>query len=191
MADLAATAESELARIERLWYELEAPDGARVELIDGQIVVSPTASIPHSSAVSALIYQLVDVARARNWEMHTLLTAHVAATRERLVPDLMIAPKSAREFSEWELVSAVVLFVAEVVSPSSRRRDRETKHRAYAQGEVPLYLLIDHFAQPPAVTLFSRPGRDGYQEAQTAQAGQPLLPPEPFGVRLDTARLLG
>lgn len=103
----------------------------------------------------------------------------------------MIAPKGSPPFSEWELLAPGVLLVAEVVSPSSRRRDREQKPRAYAQGGVPLYLLIDRFASPPAVTLFSEPGEDGYGKRQVAAAGEPLRLPKPFGITLDTARLLG
>jgi Uma2 family endonuclease len=65
------------------------------------------------------------------------------------------------------------------------------KPRAYAQGGVPLYWLIDRFAKPPAVTLFSQPSADGCSKRQVATAGQPLRLPKPFGIALDTARLLG
>jgi Uma2 family endonuclease len=188
--DLAAAAEAEFAQLERLWYELEPPDGVRVELIDGELVVSPTASIKHSAAVSALIFQVLEIARRHDWEVHTNLTVRISPTKERLIPDLMIAPRAAPAFSEWELLSPDVLLVAEVVSPSSRRRDREVKRRAYAQGQVPLYLLIDRFTSPPSVTLFSEPRLDGYAQQQTT-AGQPLRLPEPFGIDLDTGRLLG
>ena len=190
-ADFAAAAASEFADLERIWYQMEWPPGSRVELIDSELVVSPTGSVSHSDAVSALIFQLVDLARERDWVMHTFLTAHIPPTRERLIPDLMIAPKGSPPFSEWELLAPGVLLAAEVVSPSSRRRDREAKPRAYAQGGIPLYLLIDRFAKPPAVTLFSQPGAEGYARRQTATAGQPLRLPKPFGIALDTARLLG
>jgi Uma2 family endonuclease len=188
--DLAA-AEAEFARLEQLWYELEPPEGVRIELIDGELVVSPTGSIKHSSAISALIYQVLDVARSHGWELHTFLTCYISPTRERLIPDLMIAPPEAPPNSEYELLSPGVLLVAEVVSLSSQRRDRDVKRRAYARGQVPLYLLIDRFASPPSVTLFSKPGPDRYAEQQTVPAGQPLRLPEPFGIDLDTARLLG
>lgn len=190
-ADYAAAAASELADLERIWYEMEWPPGSRVELIDSELVVSPTGSVSHSGAVSALIFQLVDLARKHDWVMHTSLTAHIPPTRERLIPDLMIAPRDSPPFSEWELLAPGVLLAAEVVSPSSRRRDREVKPRAYAQGGVPLYLLIDRFASPPAVTLFSQPDADGYGKRQAAAAGEPLRLPRPFGIALDTARLLG
>jgi Uma2 family endonuclease len=189
-ADLAKAAAAEFAKAERLWYELDWPEGVRIELIAGELIMSPSGSVSHSRTISELIDQMMDVVRHRNWQMHTMLTAHIAQTRERLIPDLMIATRDAPEFSEWELVSSGVLLVAEVVSASSRRRDRQAKWRAYAQGQVPLYLLIDRFADPPAVTLFSQPAPGGYQATKAATAGQPLRLPEPFGIALDTGRLL-
>lgn len=177
--------------LERIWQELETPEGARAELIDGEIIVSPSGSVRHSGAISALIFQLVDLARTRDWVIHTNLTTHIRATRERLIPDLMVAPKDAPQFADNELLAGGVLLAVEVVSPWSQRRDREIKARAYAQGAVPLYLLIDHLSVPPVVTLHSQPGQDSYTRAQRATAGQPLHLPEPFGLDLDTAWLLG
>jgi Uma2 family endonuclease len=190
-AESSAAAASEFAELERLWYELEVPKGVRAELIDGEIVVSPTGSVRHSAAIDKLMDQLVDLKRRHGWIFHTYLTVHIPATRERLIPDLMVTSADAPSFGECELLASGTLLVAEVVSPWSRRRDREQKPRAYAQGRVPLYLLIDRFAKPPAVTLFSQPGADGYARRQTVAAGQPLRLPEPFGIDLDTARLLG
>jgi Uma2 family endonuclease len=187
--DRAATAEAELADIERLWQSLDLP-GHRVELIDGQIVVSPTASRWHADVITELIDQLAPVKR-RGWKRYTNLTAHMPATRNRFVPDLMVAPANAPGFGENELLAPGVLLAAEVISPSSRRDDRQVKHRAYAQARIPLYLVVDPYASPPSVTLYCEPGRGGYEREQTASAGQPLRLPEPFGIDLDTRRLLG
>ena len=51
--------------------------------------------------------------------------------------------------------------------------------------------LPGYGSDPPGITVFSQPGADGYGRRQTAAAGQPLRLPEPFGIALDTARLLG
>ena len=186
-ADLAGA--SEFADLERLWQSLDLP-GYRVELIDGQIVVSPTASRGHSNVVTELIDQLAEV-KQRQWERHTNLTVHIPVTRERLIPDLAVVPEDVPGFDENELLAPAVLLVGEVVSPHSRREDREVKPRAYAQAGVPLYLLIDRFANPSAVTLFRQPGEGGYGKRQVATAGEPLRLPKPFGIALDIARLLG
>ena len=188
--DPAAAADG-FAALERLWYELEPPRGARVELIDGELVVSPTGSVRHSTAIDMLMDQLVDLKRRRGWIFHTYLTVHIPATRERLIPDLMVTSADAPPFSECELLAPGVLLVAEVVSPWSRRRDREQKPRAYAEGGVPLYVLVDSLDKPPTVTLFSQPGQDGYAKREVAATGEPLRLPKPFGIGLDTALLLG
>jgi Uma2 family endonuclease len=189
-ADWAASAEAELADLEQVWQQLDIP-GHRIELIDGEIVVSPSANRWHSGAIDELIDALIDVKREHAWRIHTNLTVHIAATRERLIPDLMIAPDDAPGFNDEELLGHGVLLVAEVVSPSSQRRDRVAKPRAYAQGGVPLYLLIDQLADPPAVTLFSDPHETTYRACDRATAGRPVRLPDPFGIALDTRRLLG
>jgi hypothetical protein len=89
----------------------------------------------------------------------------------------------------WEFHTNLTVHVAEVVSPSSRRRDRVAKPRAYAQGGVPRYLLIDQLADPATVTLFSDPAQTSYGACD--RAGRALRLPEPFGIALDTRRLLG
>jgi Uma2 family endonuclease len=187
-ADLAAAEQADLAELERLWYEARWPDGVRVELIDGELVVSPSPGRRHSNAAMQLVYMLSSDAQRNGWELHANLTAYIEATRERLIPDLLVI--RADSPGDQEVPSSGVLLAAEVVSPSSRRRDREQKKRAYAQGGVPLYLLIDRFSTPPAMTLFSDLGPEGYQSAKSAAAGQPLRLPAPFDISLDTTRLL-
>lgn len=187
---VAVSAEAESEDLERTWETMDIP-GHRVELLDGQIVVSPSASRWHSSAVDELMDALTDIKRKRGWQFHTNLTVRIAATRERLIPDLMVATRDAPGFGENELLAHGVLLVAEVVSPHSQGRDRVAKVRAYAQGRVPLYLLIDRLADPPAVTLYGEPAESSYLSCSAAVAGQQLRLPEPFGIALDAGRLLG
>lgn len=187
MADAAA---SDLAAAEQLWYDLEPPDGVRAELLDGELVLSPAQTVLHSVAVFRLFSQLVKPAGRQNWVLHRFLAVHLPPARDRLMPDLMVAAADAQRFSEVELLSSGVLLAAEVVSPSSRRRDRVAKPPAYARGGIPLCLLIDPFAGPAAVTLLRQPGPAGYAREETAVAGEPLHLPAPFDPDLGTAQLL-
>jgi Uma2 family endonuclease len=181
--------EAELADLERVYASLDIP-GHRIELLDGQVTVSPTASRPHSRIVQRLQEALWARIREHGWEWHANLTLHVAATRERLVPDLWVCPPDAPQFDENEVYGQGALLVAEVVSPASKHRDLVEKARAYAQARVPLYLVVDPCAAPAMLTLFSHPRDDAYRSRAEAVAGQTLMLPDPFGIELDVKNLL-
>jgi Uma2 family endonuclease len=75
----------------------------------------------------------------------------------------------------------------EIVSKSNARMDRVEKLRAYAIAPVPLYLLIDRFADSgPSVTLFSEPLDGHYRHSEQVPFGAKITVPEPFGLVLDT-----
>jgi Uma2 family endonuclease len=181
--------EAELADLERVYASLDIP-GHRIELLDGQVTVSPTASRPHSRIVQRLQEALWERIQEHDWEWHANLTLHVAATRERLVPDLWICPPDAPQFDENEVYGQGALLVAEVVSPTSQHRDLVEKARAYAQAGVPLYLVVDPCAAPAKLTLFSRPRDDAYRSRAEAVAGKALMLPDPFRIELDVTNLL-
>jgi Uma2 family endonuclease len=84
---------------------------------------------------------------------------------------------------------AVRIFIAEVVSASSVREDREVKPRSCALAGIPFYLLIDRYAEPGTVTLHSKPGETGYSKAYPVSIGGKLRISEPFGITLDTSGL--
>jgi Uma2 family endonuclease len=185
---LAQSAARELADLEEVYEGLDIP-GHRVELLDGSIVVSPTPTRPHSRVVQRLVRALSERIDTEDWEWHANLTLHVAPTRERLIPDLIIARRDSPQFSNNELYGHGALLVAEATSPSTKGRDRVAKQRAYAQAGVPLYLIADPLTDPATVTLLSEPADDGYRACQEVTAGRPLTLPAPFTVTLDTAAL--
>jgi Uma2 family endonuclease len=184
-----AIVEPELADLEHVYASLDVP-GHRVELLDGQVTVSPTASRLHSRIVQRLQEALWGRIQEHGWELHTNLTLHVAVTRERLVPDLWICRPDAPAFDENEVYGQGALLVAEVVSSSSRHRDLVEKARAYAQAGVPLYLVIDPYVKPAALVLHSNRRDNAYRSLTQAQAGKALTLPDPFGVELDVKHLL-
>jgi len=144
-----AIVEPELADLEGVYASLDIP-GHRIELLDGQVTVSPTASRPHSRIVQRLQVALWGSIQEHGWELHANLTLHVAATRERLVPDLWICPPAAPQFDENEVYGHGALLVAEV-----------DIHYAYtllvgSQGSAALALHVaDHEA---AVATLARQG---------------------------------
>lgn len=176
---------------EQIYDHMEPIEGLKVELLGGRLVMTGSASIRHNDTVWLLVLTLVEVARSAGWRVLTDQAVHIAATRDRLKPDLLVVPPGAPSYDKNELLSHGVLLVAEVVSPGSQDEDRHGKPRYYAQGKVPLYLLVDIEATPPSVTLFARPKAGKYQDQVSVEMGQALSLPLPIGVTLDTRALAG
>ncbi len=57
-------------------------------------------------------------------------------------PDVFVVPLDQARTLDWSQFRRL-LFVAEVLSPSSMRADRFTKGRWYQEAGVPLYWVID------------------------------------------------
>ncbi len=117
-------------------------DGHRYELLDGVLVVSPAPRPLHQYAV----FQLALVLHAAAPSHLAVLFAPLAVRpesdrplpeqRTELQPDLLVAARAA--FTDVALEAAPLLAV-EVLSPSTRLFDLNTKKVAYARMRTPSY----------------------------------------------------
>ena len=192
-ADAGHPADDTLDDLEALFSSLDEIPGHRIELLEGQIVVSPRALRWHSRVSIWLLYQFAQVCEANGWDQYPDSELGLPPTREIVVPDQIII-KDPETFTDQESVVPVqyALLVSEIVSRSSKRADREVKWLSYAKAGVPLYLLVDRFVEPVTITLFSQPGSDGYATADAVPAGPgggKLSIPAPFDITLDTATM--
>lgn len=176
---------------EEIYERLASVKHLKVELLSGRVVVTGSASVRHGRVIWRLVLALVELARAKGWEVFESQTIHIRATGDRPRPDLVVVPSGAPQYDDGELYADGVLLAIEVVSPSSTDDDRIGKARIYAQGEVPLYLLVDEEADPATVTLLSTPAAGEYRSKTTVSAGEKLALPEPFGIVIGTAAILG
>jgi Uma2 family endonuclease len=113
-------------------------------------------------------------------------------TRDIVEPDhLVFTDRNKVSNLDYRIPVERALVVAEVVSTSSIKDDREVKLLRYAAARIPFYLLVDRFRRPTAVTLFSEPGESGYGKAVVVPNGSEatLSIPAPAGVTLDLAAL--
>jgi Uma2 family endonuclease len=140
------------------------------------------------------LIRLFDQSCSENgWEQSPGNDLVLPPARDIAEPDHLIM-KDPEEFSDMESTVPVehVLLVSEVVSPFSKRADREVKWLSYAKAGIPLYLLVDRFVEPIIITLFSAPGQDGYANTDAIPAGPgggKLNIPAPFGMTLDAATM--
>ncbi|MEU7744511.1 Uma2 family endonuclease [Nonomuraea sp. NPDC049158] len=162
--------------------------GFRAEVIDGNLVLTRVGTPEHADCAMALFRALIPVLDEHGWEGFTgNVDVCIEGPQDPVEPDFVLASIDCPRWGERELLSSGLIMVAEVVSTSSARRDREDKPPLYATGGVPIYLLIDTIAEPPSVTVYSDI-RDGvYRTTATVPVGTPLRLPAPIDVELDTS----
>ena len=134
-------------------------DGNRYELIDGELLVSPSPRGIHQRAVLRLYDRVAPYVRAHRLGLTMLAPADLDLRSGQLVqPDLYVAPLRAdgREPLEWPEYEIPIL-IAEVTSASTARHDRMTKRTRFQHSGVAQYWIVD----PDARTFERwRPGDD-------------------------------
>lgn len=174
----------------RLWEETDAPEGSKVEIIEGIVTVSPPPANNHNFIAHRIQRQLYSVI-PEDWGIYQTLGAAIPSRTSIYIPDLaVVADEVVRGDEEGHYVPAAAAeLVVEVTSPSNARHDRTGKIAGYARAAVPLYLLVDrHAPGGPTVTLYGEPKGEVYRVLSAGKFGEPVHVPEPFNISLDTAR---
>jgi Uma2 family endonuclease len=133
----------------RRWTEAEfetardaAPAGERWELIDGEVLVTPSPHWRHQAIVGPLLIRLHEYVRAQG--VGTVFVAPLDVKLEPGMvtqPDLLVVPSGHLDDKIY-FVSRLLLAV-EVLSPSSARFDRVIKRPRYQSNRVPEYWVVD------------------------------------------------
>jgi Uma2 family endonuclease len=151
----------------------------RIELIDGELIVSPVGNNRHQKIGERLSRELE---RVPPQDIDALHEANVRLRLGRIViPDVVVTANQG----EWLVVDAAeVLLVAEVVSPTSGPRDRVLKPSLCAEAGIPWYLLVERYPKLE-LTLFRR-RRTTYAKHATVGEGDVLdLPDLGCSVEID------
>lgn len=125
-----------------------------------------------------------------DWEIFQTAGLSVPHRHNLFIPDLVVIPRDRLPAGDvpGPVPAEVALLAVEITSRSNADTDRKTKLWSYAHAEVPLYLLIDRFAEGgPVVELFFHPENDVYGESRRIPFGGKIEVPEPVAFVLDTA----
>lgn len=140
-------------RQKRIWTEAEfyaardaAPRGERWELVDGEVLVTPSPHWSHQRVVGAL-YRLIHAYVAGQRLGETFVSPLDVKLEPGLVmqPDLLVVPVG--ELRKRSDVIRHLLLAVEVLSPSSARHDRVTKRPKYQRNAVPEYWIADGWSR--------------------------------------------
>ena len=141
---------AEAARPKTLYEKLEElPEGLNGEIIDGQLYTEPRPRPNHAVAASNLGAELIGpYSRGRGgpggWWIIDEPEIHFVHKREVVVPDLAGWRRARLPVIPDEPHFAVFPdWVCEVLSPSTRSKDRELKMPVFARYGVPYMWLLD------------------------------------------------
>lgn len=159
-------------------------DRRRIELLDGSLLVSPSAGYRHQR-LSSQLWLALSVAAPAGLEVLEAVNVRVGPGRI-LIPDLVVLNTPGAEGTVAD--PAEVLLVVEITSPGNAVVDRAIKPPLSAAAGIPHYLRIELDVQGPTVEVFElRRGR--YDSVQRVQPGQRLRLDRPLRVDLDLAAL--
>ncbi len=132
----------------RLTYQdfLRFPDdGLRHEIIDGTHYVTPSPNQRHQELVARLHLSLGVFLEDRLDRGRLFLSPFdvVFSFHDVVEPDLVFVAPDQLDILTAQNIQGTPALVIEVLSPSTRTRDREVKGRLYARAGVREYWLVD------------------------------------------------
>ncbi|WP_132110805.1 Uma2 family endonuclease [Actinocrispum wychmicini] len=169
------------------YLPIEGMPPAKYECVDGKLILTPYEAAPNSYAAMKLGHLVRNAVETAGLRLYG--TINLRFTPQRWIqPDFAVVHTPAD--GVWVEATDVEL-VGELVSPSSRTRDRIDKPDICAAAGIPYYLaaevsLRDKFA----VARLQRLTSDGYQLVASAQVGELFEVSEPFAMSFDPVELL-
>ncbi|MFC7587721.1 Uma2 family endonuclease [Nonomuraea antimicrobica] len=162
-------------------------DGNRYELFNGSLLVSPAPSLRHQDVIY-LLHTILQ--RAAPSQMRVFTTVNLRASdKDLFIPDLVVVPIERAKSVRLMLAPDDVLLAVEVVSPSTRTRDRATKVAAYAEAGIPLYWRVE-LDEGPTVYVYELDG-ESYRGPVPHKPGTTAVISKPYPVSFDPADLIG
>jgi putative restriction endonuclease len=171
---LAATADS-----------FTVPQGYRVEIIEGNIIVSPARRGWEALNVNTLQRELRPALRDGLTDAE-MVGLELPETRQRYVPDVVVVPRYLLDAGDRLLPASSAVLVAEVTAPGRAEINRVRKLHGYLIAAVPNYLLVDR--ADSTVSLFTDPDGAVYRRHLQVPFGEIIDLPAPFDGALDTGR---
>jgi len=166
------------------WSEAEyfalPAEWRRAELLDGELLVSPSASNRHQR-LSSRLWLVLERARPAGLEVLEAVNVRLGPVRI-LIPDIAVVARTEAEVSAFD--AADVRLVVEIVSRGSVTTDRAIKPRLYAEAGIEHYVRVE--PDGPTAHRYRLDG-DRYM---LVESGPVLRLTEPFQISVDLPELL-
>ena len=122
-------------------------DGKRREIIDGALFEMPAPTTKHGAAIINLIALLLPFVRALDGKLHTAPTDVFFPGANPVEPDLLVLLPGSATYRSLRGIEGIPDLIVEVLSPSNREHDIETKRNLYELAGLREYWLVDAEAE--------------------------------------------
>lgn len=118
-------------------------DGKRYEVVHNELLVTPAPRALHQIILLRLIDALAVACGPSSAYVRLTSPADISWDDDSLVqPDVFVVPRAEAATLDWARMRTLLL-VAEVLSPSTARQDRDQKRRLYQEHGVGAIWLVD------------------------------------------------
>lgn len=170
-------------RMTDFFEHFEPPEGFKVELLRGEIVMMAGPDRVHNDIVEAVQDQIP----RKQWSRLQTQDVAILSEASEPQPDLVVLERGVGPESGRLIPSELITLLVEVVSKTSIERDYCTKRSIYAAGCVSAYLIIDPIMGQ--CVLLTEPASEGedadYQVQRVSKFGDPV-PLAGLGIELET-----
>jgi len=126
------------------FMSLPMEDGHLYELLQGELVLSPSPEIMHQRISRRLVVRLDTELQSRDFgEVFYAPTAVVLSENDVVEPDLFVIRKAQADFLTRQSFNGAPAIVFEILSPSNRQLDLQRKALLYANVGVEEYWMVD------------------------------------------------
>ncbi|MET7713869.1 Uma2 family endonuclease [Streptomyces sp. NPDC005407] len=171
----------------------EQHPGYRVEIIGGILSVTPPPDLPHADVLTELMIPFI-AAGLHGKESKVLQGVGVwlpTGPEDYAIPDLAVTDADAGEhLVENNSYDPVVFRVVLEVTSSNYNQDLRTKVAAYADADIPVYVIVNR--KHMRVHVLTGPIASDYANHEVYAPGQQVTLPASIGaeVTLDVAAIL-
>ncbi|MFC9898434.1 Uma2 family endonuclease [Nocardia sp. NPDC127579] len=167
--------------------EIEITTGLRVEILGGNLVMSPTPRGKHAGTILRLRQQLQPRMPQGLQPFEVTSIPMPDDDDDYCTPDLIVLPESWADDDDWLADAADVELAVEVISQSEKARQITDKNGWYAVAGVKTLLVID--PRQGEWSLYTHPKSGEYKGRLDGIYGDSIPLPEPFGFELDSGCL--
>ncbi|UGY93044.1 Uma2 family endonuclease [Streptomyces gobiensis] len=167
--------------------QIEKATGLHVEILGGNLVMSPTPRGKHAGTIRRMRKQLEPRIQAGLATYEVSSIAMPDDPDDYCTPDLVVLPEAWDEDDEWLADPGDVELAVEVISKSEKAREITEKNDWYALAGVRTLLVID--PRHGVWALYTHPREGSYQGSLRGKFGEEVPLPDPFGFTLETSCL--